>query len=112
MIRGPIDLGTNTCLLLLAELTADGKKIQKVLRDEATVVRLGQGVDQNRVLHPDAMKRVLDCLKRYAGIVQSFGLSPSVVTGVATSQARDAKNSGEFFEKIQKETGFSFRTIS
>jgi exopolyphosphatase/guanosine-5'-triphosphate,3'-diphosphate pyrophosphatase len=58
------------------------------------------------------MERTFDCLKEYAQTVKSLGVAPSEVVCVATSQARDAQNSQEFFEKIKNELGFSFRVIS
>ena len=112
MIRASIDLGTNTCLLLVSEWDEKSHSLRKIVSDHATVVRLGQGVDQNRVLHPDAMKRTLDCLKGYSKIVLDNGADPAQTICVATSQARDAKNGSEFFEKVKKETGFRFRIIS
>ena len=44
MIRASIDLGTNTCLLLVADVDGDGK-ITEVLGDFSTIVRLGQDVE-------------------------------------------------------------------
>lgn len=110
-IRSSIDLGTNTCLLLVGE--CDGKsRVVRVIHDEARVVRLGQGVDQNRALHPDAMKRVLDCLRDYSVTVKKCGINPSKTIAVATSQARDSKNGAEFFAQVERETGFRFQVIS
>lgn len=112
MIRASIDLGTNTCLLLIAELDPKTKEIRNVLSDESSFVRLGQGVDQNKTLHPDAIQRTLNSLKKYAEKIKSFGLQPSQVIAVATATARDAKNGAEFFLEIKNKIGFDFRTIS
>lgn len=109
MKQASIDLGTNTCLLLVKE---DRPAEEAILHDESTVVRLGQGVDQSKELSSDAMTRAFDCLSRYAEVVQSFGLQTSTVVAVATAQARDAKNAGPFFEKIEKQLGFRFRVLS
>lgn len=116
MIRASIDLGTNTALLLIVEWE-QGKKaspasIRKVLWDEATVVRLGEGVDKTRELQKEPMKRTLACLLKYSQKVSELGLSPSQVICVATSQARDAKNSTEFFSKVEQTTGFQFKVLS
>lgn len=110
MLRSSIDLGTNTCLLLIAE--CEGHDIRRTVGDYSTVVRLGQGVDQNRAFHPDAMERTLKCLRSYAERVRAAGSSPQETIAVATSQARDSKNGAEFFAKIERETGFRFRIIS
>ncbi|MBS1960324.1 MAG: hypothetical protein JST80_12680 [Bdellovibrionales bacterium] len=100
-----IDLGTNTCLLLV-------KRGEQVLHDESSVVRLGQEVDRTGVLHPDAMKRARECLIKYADTVRKHGMDPKDVFAVGTAQARDAKNAKEFFDSIQKETGIKFQVLT
>jgi exopolyphosphatase/guanosine-5'-triphosphate,3'-diphosphate pyrophosphatase len=109
-IRASIDLGTNTCLLLIAD--CENGAVQSVVGDYSTIVRLGKGVDQSRMLNPEAMKRTLDCLRDYAAKAKAAGVDPSTAVCVATSQARDARNGAEFFAEVEKETGFRFRVIS
>lgn len=109
MLKSSIDLGTNTCLLLIAEVS--GTNVEPV-GDYSTIVRLGQGVDQSRNLAPEAMERTLNCLETYAGRVRDAGLSPAETLCVATAQARDSRNGKDFFAQVQRETGFRFRTIS
>ena len=110
MRKASIDLGTNTCLLLIAECA--GGEVRGVTGDYSTVVRLGKGVDQSKMLAPEAMERTLSCLKGYAEKVKAAGIEPAAVACVATSQARDARNGGEFFSRVEKETGFRFQVIS
>lgn len=100
-----IDLGTNTCLLLV-------KQGEAILHDESNVVRLGQGVDQSKMLHPDAIERTWKCLQKYAEIIKQFGMSPDEVIAVGTAQARDAGNAADFFSRIKNELGFQFRVLS
>ncbi len=116
MIRASIDLGTNTCLLLIADCDQQSSQqssmIRKVLRDQATIVRLGQGVDEKKMLQQAPMERTLSCLKDFAEKIRELGITPEKAICVATSQARDAKNSAEFFSMIEKQTGFLFQVIS
>jgi len=112
MFRAAIDLGTQTCLLLVVEWDASSHQVKQVLADEARMVRLGEGVDQGRAFQLAPMHRALACLKEYAKRVGEFEISPDSVVCVATSQARDAKNSQEFFLQVQSETGFRFQVIS
>jgi exopolyphosphatase/guanosine-5'-triphosphate,3'-diphosphate pyrophosphatase len=109
-IRASIDLGTNTCLLLIAE--CENNSVKRVVGDYSTIVRLGKGVDQTRMLNPEAMKRTLDCLRDYSAKARVAGVDPATAICVATSQARDAANGAEFFAQVEKETGFRFRVIS
>ncbi len=107
-LRAGIDIGTNTILLLIAEV--EGRKVVRVLEDHVRVVRLGQGVDKARAFHPDAVTRALACFRDYSAILKKY---PGInVRAVATSGSRDAKNSAEFFQEVLKETGISIRVIS
>jgi len=110
MLKTSIDLGTNTCLMLIAEV--ESGCVKKVLGDYARIIRLGEGVDKTRCLHPAAIERTLMCLDEYSKIVSKAGISPGDVICVATSQARDAKNGGEFFAKATSELGFRFKVIA
>ncbi len=112
-VRASIDLGTNTCLMLVVDEGRPGQGAPfAVLSDHQTIVRLGQGVDRERKLAPAAMERTLACLKGYAEILRAAGGSADQAVCVATSQARDARNGAEFFERVSRETGFRFRIIS
>ncbi len=110
MRKASIDLGTNTALLLVADV--EGGVVCSVIHDQTTMVRLGQGVDQTKRLHPDAVARTMGCLRGYAAKVAGLGVKPSDVICVATATARDAENGAEFFSTVTRETGLVFRTIS
>ena len=110
MLKVSIDLGTNTCLMLMAEV--ESGYVKRVLGDYARVIRLGEGVDNTRCLQPDAIERTLTCLDEYGEIISKAGIPHGDVVCVATSQARDAENGGEFFSRVEAELGFRFRTIS
>ena len=109
MRSASIDLGTHTCLLLIKEDHPSGEKI---LYDESTVVRLGQGVDQTGMLQMDAMKRAQVCLHRYVETTQKFGIPSGKIIAVATAQARDAKNAAQFFGLVEKDLGVHFRVLT
>jgi exopolyphosphatase/guanosine-5'-triphosphate,3'-diphosphate pyrophosphatase len=110
--KASIDLGTNTCLLLVAEVDLLTKQIRRVLVDEIRYVRLGQGVDQNRTLHPEAKSRTLGALEEYCRLLMNVGVDPSEVIAVATSQARDAQDGFSFFTEIEKKLRLRFRTLT
>ncbi|MFQ5687028.1 MAG: hypothetical protein ACE5GV_10245 [Candidatus Scalindua sp.] len=110
MFRASIDLGTNTCLMLLAEV--ESGQIKKVLGDYARIIRLGEGVDQTRSLQSEAIERTFTCLAEYKEIISEAGILPGDVVCVATSHARDVSNGEDFFNKVEAECGFKFRVIS
>jgi exopolyphosphatase/guanosine-5'-triphosphate,3'-diphosphate pyrophosphatase len=111
-IRSSIDLGTNTCLLLVVEKDSSAPDGFRQVADYSTIVRLGEGVDKTRELQPAAMERTLGCLREYARRLRDAGGKPEETIAVSTASARDARNGGEFFERVKRETGFVFRTIS
>ena len=102
-----LDLGTNTFLVLIAE--SDGRRILRVLHDEVRVVRLGQGVNQSRSFHPDALARADVCLKDYAAKIRSTGAEK--ILACATSAARDVKN-GDELRNIARTHGIPLEIIS
>ncbi len=89
-----MDLGTNTFLLLIAEV--ENGEIQRVLHDEVRVIRLGQGVGESRCFHADALKRADEAFQAYAKIITKFG--PEKILACATSAARDVSNKQELFD--------------
>ncbi len=89
-----LDLGSNTSLLLIAEVE-DGA-LKRVLVDETTITKLGQGVHANRRFHPEALNRMRECLGRYQNIIREQGCEK--VIAVATSAARDVSNGHELID--------------
>jgi exopolyphosphatase/guanosine-5'-triphosphate,3'-diphosphate pyrophosphatase len=110
--RASIDLGTNTCLMLVAKEGTGTPAAGQVLADFSTIVRLGEGVDQARKLKPEAMERTLECLRGYAGRLRELGGDPARAICASTASARDAANGAEFFARVERETGFRFKIIS
>jgi exopolyphosphatase/guanosine-5'-triphosphate,3'-diphosphate pyrophosphatase len=96
-----IDVGTNSTRLLVAEEAAPGgfRSVERRL----TITRLGQGVDQRRVLSPDALRRTFATIADYAATCGELGVERLRVTG--TSAVRDAHNREEFFDGVRRLTG-------
>jgi len=103
-----IDIGTNTVLLLVADVTREGTITPVVY--EQRIPRLGKGVDAAKNLQPDAMQRVIDVLKEYRAIIAQHDVSTTVVAG--TSAVRDAANREEFVRRVQTEVGFSLEVLN
>lgn len=101
------DLGTNTFLLLLAEI----KEGQIMPIDEReTIVRLGKGVDAAGNLNEEAMQRGLECLREYRRLTAEHQCEKIVAVG--TSALRQAANRQEFLQRAQNETGIAIHVIS
>lgn len=93
-----LDLGSNTFLCLIAEVTSAG--IAKVYSDNVEVVRLGQGLEQTKNFHPEALQRADACLKKFSEVINEQ--KPDKILAMATSAARDAKNKEDLFAIAEK----------
>ncbi|MGA6828582.1 exopolyphosphatase [Nitrospira sp. NS4] len=103
-----IDIGTLTCRLLIADLPPGASL--KELRSDRRILRLGEGVDQNKRLSPDPMDRVIQCLREWKEVIDSYAVD--ACTAVATSAVRDAGNRDEFLRQVKQETGFDVEVIT
>ena len=103
-----VDIGTLTCRLLIARLDEQGKLHE--LRSDRRILRLGQDVDETRRLATEAVARVIETLKEWSKVVETY--RPDAVTAVATSAVRDAANRDEFLDLVKRETGFEVELIS
>ena len=110
-IKGIIDIGTNSCRLFIAELenTSEGKKIKRELVKDVEIVKLGEGVNKTHNLNPKAIKRTLDCLKKYKEKASSYGVEN--IRAFATSAVRDAENREIFLQEVSK-LGIKIECIS
>ncbi len=102
-----IDVGSNTVLLLVAERRADGLA---PLAERAEITRLGRGVDRTGRLDPAAIRDTVEVLERFAAEARSLGAR--VVACVATSAARDARNSADFFHAARAASGLEPEVIA
>lgn len=108
MKAAAIDIGTNTILLLIAEINANG--ISSVLHDEQVIARLGKGVDADRMINRDTFLRVEGFLRRYKETCNHFNVD--TICAVGTSAVRDAKNRDEFIAFIKDNTGIEIEILS
>jgi exopolyphosphatase / guanosine-5'-triphosphate,3'-diphosphate pyrophosphatase len=98
------DIGTNSTRLLVADLDGSGRDAKLLPVERRTqITRLGQGVDDTRTLHPDAIERTLDTLRTYRGLIDELGVTN--VRATATSASRDATNRDDFFDPAEQVIG-------
>jgi len=92
-----IDIGTNSVRLLVTD--AGGRELVRHMR----ITRLGQGVDVTGSLHPDAIARTIEVLASYRLELEQHRVER--VRATATSAARDAANSADFFSAAEQALG-------
>lgn len=94
---GAVDIGTNSVRLLVADVEGSGATARvSTVERLMTITRLGQGVDGDRRLHPDAIARTLAVLDRYGAVARDLGVE--AVRATATSAARDSANRDDLFD--------------
>jgi exopolyphosphatase/guanosine-5'-triphosphate,3'-diphosphate pyrophosphatase len=98
-----IDCGTNSTRLLIAK---DGETIDRRM----VITRLGKGVDATGRLDPEAIERTLAVLRDYRAAMDEHGVER--VRIAATSAARDADNSEDFFGPAEAIVGIRPELLS
>lgn len=104
-----IDVGTNTALLLVADLEPATGNIVTV-EHRQTIVRLGQKVDEHRMIHPEALDRLTACMTEYRTLCDELGVRR--ILAVGTSALRDAANRAEIIAAANRATGIEISCIS
>lgn len=102
-----LDLGTNTCRLLIAEKTPNGPQ---VVDSFVRVVRLGDELATKGHISPEAMGRALTALKICAQRLEEYPLINKRY--VTTAVCREASNREEFLNLIRLKTGLDLEVIS
>jgi len=102
-----IDLGSNSTRLLIADITnGDLNTIYK----EHQVTRMADKLSESKIISKDASKRVLKVLASYFKIINRKNVENIQIVG--TAALRDAKNSHEITQLIEKRFGIEVDIIS
>lgn len=102
-----LDVGSNTVLMLVAELSATGVR---PLADLLKITRLGRGVDRTGLLDPAAAAVTLDAIAEFTEKARALG-AQKILTA-ATAALRDAHNGAEFITQVRQRTGVNLEIIS
>ena len=91
-----VDMGSNSFRLEIGRV--EGSQIFPLDTWRETL-RMGAGLDARGRLTPDAQRRAIACLARFAERLR--GLHPSSVRAIATNAFRVASNAGPFLRKAE-----------
>lgn len=103
-----IDLGTNSCRLVIATPTPTSFRIVETF---SRITRLGEGIINNNELSRVAIRRTIGALKVCAGVLDEYAPIKNC-RYVATAACRRAKNCNEFLDAVKRETGLNIEIIS
>lgn len=101
-----VDIGTNSCRLLIAEKAEPCRTLYRGM----VTTRIGEGVDSQGKISPAAMERTVDGLKKLQEIMTRFQIEQMRVVG--TSALREAANREEFTKWVGQELNWQVDVIS
>lgn len=102
-----IDLGTNTCNLLVAEILDNNYRI---LHQSKQLVKLGDNKIKDNEISEEATGRALESFRQHKKIIHEFKVDR--VCALATSAVRDAANKIPFLERLGEDSGWLIKVIS
>jgi exopolyphosphatase/guanosine-5'-triphosphate,3'-diphosphate pyrophosphatase len=107
MPHAAIDLGTNSCRLLIAEAEGDGLR---VIHERVEVVGLGRGVDEEGRMRPEVVDSVVALLSDFAHDCGRHRVE--TIAAVGTSALRDAADRDAFITCVRRVAGIDLEVIS
>ena len=102
-----IDIGTNSTRLLVADV--EDSAVRELDR-RLEITRLGEGVDERRILLPQAIARVRNVLAGYRKAAEEAQAARTLA--FATSAVRDAENGEAFLGEVEWSYGFQTRLLT
>lgn len=101
-----VDLGSNSFRLQISRVTNGGLLPLDSIKE---TVRLGGGLDENKMLTAIAQQQALEALSRFGERLR--GLPPASVRAVATHTFRVANNAREFLPQAEAALGFPIEIL-
>ncbi|PTN10289.1 phosphatase [Mangrovibacterium marinum] len=103
-----IDLGTNTCNLLIAGINQHSYQFHY---QGKVGVKLGKGGIHKNLLSPEAFDRAVAAFNQHNHTIDQFGGVDRLIA-IATSAVRDASNKDEFTRTLLEKTGIPLTIVS
>lgn len=102
-----IDIGTNSCRLLICAQVGDN--LLKI-DEQMEITRIGEAVAGTGKLNPQAIDRTCACLARFRKQLNKFEVIN--FRAIATSAVRESHNAQEFVDKAFQESGIEVEIVS
>ncbi len=104
-----IDIGSNTVLLLIAEIEERTKNFKTIL-NKYEAPRLGKGLKNNGNISDESIKKLLYVLTSYKNTIDEYNCK--IILCTATNAMRVAKNSKEIISRIKTELDINIEIIT
>jgi exopolyphosphatase / guanosine-5'-triphosphate,3'-diphosphate pyrophosphatase len=108
-LRASIDIGSNSVLLLIAEVKSN--KLKEIIK-RCEITSLGRELDKNLVFHEESMQSTFEVIQSYVEDCDKAGVSRESIIATATEASRVAQNAKIFFAEIEKNLGVKINIIS
>lgn len=108
-LKAAIDIGSNSVLLLIAEISNNNIK---TLESCSTITSLGRELDKNGKFHPESMDDTRATLKNYRDIAIKYNIEPENIIITATEASRVADNALDFYQSIYEELDLKVNIIT
>lgn len=105
---GAIDVGTNSLHLLMAEISPEGDF--HAIGGDKELVQIGRGGFREHRLTSRKMDEAIRTLMRFTKLARIKDIGR--LRAVATSAVREARNGGDFVERVRSEVGLELHIIS
>ena len=109
MIVASIDIGTNTVLLLIAEVNLNTGKIIPI-QNEYRMPRIGKGIKATGNIGEERLKLLFSVLEEFSGFIKSHNCEHIIITG--TNAFRIANNTSAIIGEIKKKFDYDLNVIS
>ncbi len=101
-----IDIGSNTVLLLIADVT--NSKIIPIV-NEYRIPRISTGLSKSGIISDESISKLFEILAEYKSIIKKHNCNKIIVNG--TQALRVAKNSTNILTEIKNRFGFNLNII-
>ena len=115
MLRASIDIGSNSCLLLIGQYceARPGERGTFSTHCElAEITGLARGLDQRGEFSSEAMADTFRALRMFGEECGRHNIAPDQVLVTATEASRVATNAGAFLQQVAQELGLAVRILS
>jgi exopolyphosphatase/guanosine-5'-triphosphate,3'-diphosphate pyrophosphatase len=109
MTVASIDIGTNTILLLIAEVNPSSNEIIALVNLHR-IPRIGKGLKKGDPFPEENIKRMFDVMDEYSETIKKYNCDKIIITG--TNAFRIASNNNEIVEKIKNKYGYDLNVIT
>lgn len=104
-----IDIGSNTILLLIAQVDTRTKEI-KTIRNEYRTPRLGRGLKPDNPIPEETLKKMYAVFDNYFHIINKFGCEKIIAS--ATNALRIASNANEILEDLKERYSLDIKVLT